>query len=98
MHHSCSATMAFAVVYAMLATAVPVMGLSPRHAVDRSFLQDLDASTDEQRAHNLRVLKGGGGGVLGDILPSPRDMIEIGITVVIALFLYRKYKESGIGR
>jgi hypothetical protein len=82
-----------ALSYCMYATAVVLADPVSSHQVERSFLRELNANMDTT-AHVRRELKS----ILSDIVPSPREMIELGIVLLIFLFLYKKYKESGVGR
>jgi hypothetical protein len=79
--------------YYLCAAAVVLADPVSSHQVGRSFLRELNANTDTT-PHVRRELKS----ILSDIVPSPREMIELGIVLLIFLFLYKKYKESGVGR
>jgi hypothetical protein len=70
--------------------ASTVLADAPPNYADKSFLRELDTDNDRD-THNRRELKS----ILGDIIPSPREMIEIGIVLMIGLFIYKKYKEGG---
>jgi hypothetical protein len=78
-------------------TAVSAVDSISRNAIKTVFLErpNENLQVGAHKTGYLRVLKGGGGGdgslfdEFTDIIPSPREMIEIGIVLMIGLFIYK---------
>jgi hypothetical protein len=87
-------------LFVVVMTTVFMSSIQCVTAMDHSLLRALDSDNNlNARYPRLRTLKGGGGGdgALGgvfDVLPSVQEMIEIGLVVVIGLFIYKKYQQS----